>query len=253
MAESHDNRFDDFFVEDSYVALKNHLYNYRLRKNAVEKSLENENYSLIGEIGSGMSPVMTKTEKIIYSDLSLNALKTLRRINKKGSYVVANAMELPFKKGAFSHTLSSEVLEHLEDDKKAISELSRITKSGGKLIVTVPHQMFYFAKDDRFVEHYRRYDLDELTQSLKAVRLNPVEVKKVAGFLDKIAMWLAVTIFEFKKKRGSGTANQTKSTNLFFVSCFKFLNDLYMGLAWLEARIIPRKFATILLIKAQKS
>ena len=218
--------------------------------------MKNENYDLIGEIGSGMSPVMTKTEKIVYSDLSLNALRALRKINQKGLYVAADAARLPFKDGAFSHTLSSEVLEHLKDDQKAINELSRITKTGGKLIVTIPHQKFYYAKDDKFVEHYRRYNLDELTQNLNAAKLEPIEIKKVVGFLDKIAMWLAVTIFDLKIKRKKITAlqktPQNKPVNPLFAGCFKVLNAFYMGIAWLEARVIPRKFATILLIKTSK-
>jgi hypothetical protein len=34
--------FQDFFVDDKYINFKNHLYNYLLRKNAIEKVLRNE-------------------------------------------------------------------------------------------------------------------------------------------------------------------------------------------------------------------
>ncbi len=36
------NRFADFFKEGKYVTLKNHLYNYLLRKRAIEKCLQQE-------------------------------------------------------------------------------------------------------------------------------------------------------------------------------------------------------------------
>ena len=49
------NRFQDLFNENKYTTLKNHLYNYHLRKKAVEKNLQNENIKLILEIGSGIS------------------------------------------------------------------------------------------------------------------------------------------------------------------------------------------------------
>ncbi len=55
------NRFQDFFEESKYTLLKNYLYNYRLRKMAVEKCLHHENIKLILEVGSGISPVMTRT------------------------------------------------------------------------------------------------------------------------------------------------------------------------------------------------
>jgi CRISPR/Cas system Type II protein with McrA/HNH and RuvC-like nuclease domain len=43
--------FQDFFEESKYTLLKNYPYNYRLRKMAVEKSLEHENIKLILKVG----------------------------------------------------------------------------------------------------------------------------------------------------------------------------------------------------------
>jgi hypothetical protein len=70
MNHYHINRFQDFFKENKYTTLKNYLYNYHLRKLAVEKNLQNENTELILEVGSGISPVMMKSRDIIYSYLS---------------------------------------------------------------------------------------------------------------------------------------------------------------------------------------
>ncbi|MBU4344302.1 MAG: hypothetical protein KKC73_02640 [Proteobacteria bacterium] len=72
------NRFQDFFEESKYTLLKNYLYNYRLRKMAVEKSLQHENIKLILQMGSGISSVMTRTDSIVYSDLSFTALRLLK-------------------------------------------------------------------------------------------------------------------------------------------------------------------------------
>ncbi len=47
MNHSNANRFQDFFKENKYTLLKNYLYNYPLRKMAVEKSLLHENIKLI--------------------------------------------------------------------------------------------------------------------------------------------------------------------------------------------------------------
>ncbi|MBW2569848.1 MAG: class I SAM-dependent methyltransferase, partial [Deltaproteobacteria bacterium] len=99
---------------------------------AVEKSLQHENIKLILEVGSGISPVMTGTRDIIYSDLSFAAIRLLKHSCGKGYYVAADGINLPFKSEAFSHTISSEVLEHLKDDQKAIKELARVTEPSGK-------------------------------------------------------------------------------------------------------------------------
>ena len=170
------NRFQDFFEQNNYITLKNYLYNYRLRKMAVENSLKREMPELVLEVGSGISPVMTKTNRIIYTDLSLTALQILRHTHAKGWYVVADGLHLPFKTGVFTHAICSEVLEHIPDDKAVIKELSRVMRLAGRLIITFPHRRFYFTIDDRFVEHYRRYELSEMVNKLMKCGLKPISI-----------------------------------------------------------------------------
>ena len=47
----------------------------------------------------------------------------------------------------FDFIICSEVLEHLDDDRKALVELKRILKSNGSLIITVPNYNFPFLWD----------------------------------------------------------------------------------------------------------
>jgi ubiquinone/menaquinone biosynthesis C-methylase UbiE len=63
------------------------------------------------------------------------------------SFVEGSAEALPFDDGAFSHAICSEVLEHLEDDRKALSELHRVLGPGGVLVVTVPSRTYPAAWD----------------------------------------------------------------------------------------------------------
>ena len=163
MDSNDSNRFADFFKEDKYLTLKNHLYNYLLRKRAIEKCLQRESPTMILEVGSGISPVVTKFNRTVYSDLSYEAIKILKQTQKTGYYVVADGMHLPFKSNGFSHIICSEVLEHLENDRQALKEMARTLKQpSGTLIITVPHRKCYFTNDDYFVKHYRRYELSEI-------------------------------------------------------------------------------------------
>jgi ubiquinone/menaquinone biosynthesis C-methylase UbiE len=246
------NRFQDLFNENKYTTLKNHLYNYHLRKKAVEKNLQNENTKLILEVGSGISPVMMKSKDIIYSDLSLSAIRFLKHSYGKGYYVVADGMNLPFKSGVFSHAISSEVLEHLSDDRHAIKEIARVMKPSGHFIVTFPHKKYYFAVDDRFVGHFRRYEINEMTDRLKDAGFKPVAIKKVLGPLDKVTMCFAVLCFSIIQK--FQPEKEKVSRNLvilnIFSAIFKWANLYYAMFAWLDARIIPRALATVLLINS---
>jgi ubiquinone/menaquinone biosynthesis C-methylase UbiE len=255
MHQSESNSFQVFFEESNYIHLKNYLYNYLLRKRAFEKNLRDERHDLILEVGSGISPMVTRTDRIVYTDLSFSALKVLKREHGRGRYVVADAMHLPFKPGFFSHATCSEVLEHVKDDQKAINDLARIVKPSGRLIMTFPHRRKYFACDDRFVNHLRRYELSEMVERLKDAGFKPLVIRKVLGPLEKVTMCFVIFWFSVLLKRKLRKRKRTRKIGRMdaFMSFFKWFNRLYMGLVWLDAMIVPRELATVLLINSSLS
>jgi SAM-dependent methyltransferase len=252
MNHNHSNRFQDFFEKDPYTMLKNYLYNYLLRKMAVEKNLRNEKTELILEVGSGISPVMMKSRDIIYSDLSFSAIRCLKHSYGKGYYVVADGINLPFKSGVFSHTISSEVLEHLSDDRLAIREIARVMRPSGHFIATFPHRKFYFAIDDRFVGHFRRYEINEMTDRLKDAGFKPMAIKKVLGPLEKITMCFAVLCFSVIQKLNpkENIISRKSLIAKLFSLIFKWCNRYYAILAWVDAKVMPRSLSTVLLINS---
>jgi ubiquinone/menaquinone biosynthesis C-methylase UbiE len=254
LKSTRDNRFQTFFEHDIYLLLKNYLYNYLLRKITIKKHLAAMNVGSVLEIGSGVSPVVTHTGRIVYSDLSFTAMRYLKQKFQKGRYVAADAMHLPFRSGSFSHIVCSEVLEHLADDGKALKEISRILSPSGVLILTVPHREKYYWNDDRFADHYRRYELVDLVQRLTAVGLTPVLTQKVLGPLEKFTM--AMVVFFIERFYGFGSAGKKEIKNAtarqIVEWAFKYVNRLYMCLAWIDARLWPVACASVLLIKAKK-
>lgn len=255
MNHYHANRFQDFFKENKYTTLKNYLYNYYLRKRAVEKNLKGENTELILEVGSGISPVMMKSRNIVYSDLSFSAMQLLKHSYGKGYYVVADGINLPFKSGVFSHTICSEVLEHLSDDRQAIKEIARVMKPSGHFIVTFPHRNIYFAIDDRFVGHFRRYEINEMTDRLKDAGFKPLDIQKVLGPLEKVTMCFVVFCFSLIQKFKSEELKVSRYSVLMnvFSSIFKWANLYYAIIVWIDAIIMPQSLSTVLLINSNLS
>ena len=250
-----DNRFEDFFKKDKYVILKNYLYNYQLRKRAIDKCLQQELPEMILEVGSGISPVVTKYHCTVYSDLSFKAVKLLKQIQKTGHYVVADGMQLPFKQSTFSHIICSEVLEHLKNDLKALRAMTQILKHPfGSLIITVPHRKCYFTNDDLFVKHYRRYEVVEIKSRLKASGLLPVKTQKVLGPLEKATMISVIFLYTVLEKRKTGKNSDQWRLNHRFMPLlaylFKWANIFIKGFAWLDAVIMPRSFSSVILIKS---
>ena len=54
---------------------------------------------------------------------------------------VSDITALPFQDHFFDIVICSEVLEHIPDDRKALSELVRVLKKGGELVVSVPRYL----------------------------------------------------------------------------------------------------------------
>lgn len=55
-----------------------------------------------------------------------------------GGVLRGDATRLPFEDDTFDSIVTSEVLEHIQDDVSAIAEFHRVLKPGGSLAVTVP-------------------------------------------------------------------------------------------------------------------
>jgi len=251
MKTEHENRFDDFFVAAPYASLKNSLYNYRLRMRAVRDVVKLDGKSPILEAGSGISPLLADSSGAVRSDLSFNAMKIIKSGNPQCQAVVADITSIPFKSGVFGYVICSEVLEHVADDKLALSEMSRILRRGGKLVLTFPHRERYFGNDDLYVNHYRRYELDNVLRMLQDVSLKPVKVKKVLGPGEKLTMsFLVFCITSMERSGKSPRAN--KIPGPVFTGLFKLLNVLYAYLMQIDAWICPRSLASVLLVEAEK-
>jgi ubiquinone/menaquinone biosynthesis C-methylase UbiE len=254
MTSPRSNRFEEFFTDDAYVALKNHLYNYLLRKRAINGNLQKQKDELILEVGSGLSPMVTGSQRVIYCELSFDALKALRRSQTRGVFVVADAAHLPFKPDSFPQAICSEVLEHLPDDREALRQMAGVMKTGGSLILTFPHRHRYFAIDDRFVNHFRRYELNEMEKRLREVGLHPAHVNKVLGPLEKVTMMLLTSVIPIVSRLRKRSRNKGGRAGWlrFVTPVFAIVNWLFCLPVWVDARLTPRSLSSVLLIKAVK-
>jgi SAM-dependent methyltransferase len=97
----------------------------------------------------------------------------LQQANCHSVVIKGDALTLPFSDETFDFVIAAEVLEHIPDDKKAISELARVLKSDGKIAVTVPRafpEVVNWALTKRYhnVEggHVRIYTRRNLTRRL---------------------------------------------------------------------------------------
>jgi SAM-dependent methyltransferase len=67
----------------------------------------------------------------------------------------------------FDSVVCLNVLEHIEDDLFALSQMRRALAPGGRLALLVPAHQFLYGEFDRAVGHFRRYGKRELTAKLE--------------------------------------------------------------------------------------
>jgi 2-polyprenyl-3-methyl-5-hydroxy-6-metoxy-1,4-benzoquinol methylase len=60
--------------------------------------------------------------------------------------------------GAFDAAVSTDVLEHIEDDRTAFERMTALVRPGGLILVTVPAGQWLFGYHDEQLGHYRRYN-----------------------------------------------------------------------------------------------
>lgn len=128
--------------------------------------------------------------------------------------LVADAHKLPFNDNEFNIILCTEVLEHLKNPQKAINEMRRILKKGGKLILTT---RFVYPLHDSPYDYFRytKYGLKELFKNW-----NIEYLESESESLEGIAILLQRLIFQVDYKFNKFI----KIILLIFVKIFLFLN-----------------------------
>ncbi len=153
-----------------------------------------------------------------------------RKLGKNVKGAVALAESLPFKDNTFDYAFMVEVIEHMppELEAKALSEIKRVLKPGGKFIMTTPNYRSMWPLVEFFWS--RMNPIDYMEQHIN--KKNPATVKRS----------LAAAGFEVKTVR------------TFFVGA-PFLAILSQSLAEkalkLEKKLLP-KLGLLVLAKAEK-
>lgn len=75
--------------------------------------------------------------------------------------------QLPFRSESFAAVTALDVLEHCDDDGRALTEIRRVLRPGGLLVLTVPALMLLWSSHDVALHHRRRYTLSGLCSLLE--------------------------------------------------------------------------------------
>jgi SAM-dependent methyltransferase len=128
--------------------------------------------------------------------VNVGAGEDLRQFGRRTIHVDAHAPRatvraefaaaLPFGSAVFDGAICTEVLEHVPDDRALLTELARVLRPGGVLVVTVPF-MFRYHPDPA---DYRRYTPDGLAAALERAGFSVDTATGLGGRLLALLLWI---------------------------------------------------------------
>ena len=111
------------------------------------------------EVGPGLRPRLP-LDGTAFVDLSAPAVAKLRA---RGARAIAGWITaLPFRDACFELVCALDIVEHVDDEDLALSELARVAKDGAALLLSVPLHPERWTRFDRLVGHRRRYEPERL-------------------------------------------------------------------------------------------
>ena len=85
--------------------------------------------------GTSSEPFAAAGATVVPTDLSLGMLRVGKQRRPALSFVAADALQLPYADGAFDAVTISFGLRNVEDTQAALTEMRRVTRPGGRLVV----------------------------------------------------------------------------------------------------------------------
>lgn len=190
---------DDAYFELMADVAERHWW-YRARRHLLVRLLRGRmpGGGLAVDVGCGTGETLAALEvagatRVAGTDLSALALSLGAHARGQRTVVVARAEHVPFRDAAADCVVAMDVIEHLDDDVRALRELVRIARPGATVYLTVPAYQALWSDHDVRAAHRRRYTASQLTASAHAAGIAVERVSYYNSFLVLPALLLRRT------------------------------------------------------------
>ena len=158
-----------------------------------EKYIGKEVLDIGGGVGTAISFYIDKAERVVATELFENQVNIMNKRFENYQYfkaIQADIMKDDFSAyDKFDTIILINVLEHIEDDRKALANMKKLLKDSGTIIICVPAMPGLYCYMDKNVGHYRRYTKGELRVKAKRAELQVIEDKYV-NFMGILPYWI---------------------------------------------------------------
>jgi len=150
-------------------------------------------------------------------DIDKNALNMVpdQLVKEK---IIGDICRKDYKSNSFDLICAFDVIEHIKDDQKIADKLYHLLKTSGKIIITVPAFNFLYSAHDKYLKHFRRYNINRLKKLF-----NKFKIIKTGYFM--FFLFIPVCFQRLCSKRSnkvnSGIVPLPKMINAFFYFILK--------------------------------
>ena len=165
----------------------------RYSKWIYQKYIGKEVLDIGGGVGTAISFYIDKAERVVATELFENQVNIMNKRFENYQYfkaIQADIMKDDFSAyDKFDTIILINVLEHIEDDRKALANMKKLLKDSGTIIICVPAMPGLYCYMDKNVGHYRRYTKGELRVKAKRAELQVIE-DKYMNFMGILPYWI---------------------------------------------------------------
>ena len=221
--------------------------------------------SLILDCGCGRGTYAYKLSDCSYVglDIDIASIKLAHKIHPNSMFVIGDATKLPFRNCVFDCVICSEVLEHVLDDMAVLSELARVTKIQGRLIVSVPNiecrnilVNWQRSLIDEEVGHCRvGYSLSDISKILMKSGFTVKKTKYDCGPVTAIVECFVITLGKIFGYRPSSLNQLFEERESLLVKValgiYRLLFPLLVLFTYVD-RLLPRHYRSNIVLLAEK-
>jgi predicted SAM-dependent methyltransferase len=147
-----------------------------------------------------------------------------------------------------------EVLEHIEDDRAALSRVHDLLRPSGLLLLSVPAHESLFGPSDVFAGHYRRYDRAKLIALLEESRFGVQTIWSYGVPLANLTEKVRNILYKNQPIQSKETATAQSGIDRRIEAKLRLLcNDFFLcPFYWMQSLFLNSNLGTGYILKAEK-
>ncbi len=176
---------------------------HSLVKRLIEQYSTKKKHLRILDAGCGTGMLAKRLNKLGHIEAFDYSMEAIKLARKRGLRPKEGSVEkIPFRKNSFDIVTCIDVLYHskVRNDKKALSEIFRVLKNDGLLILRVQANKYLTSSHDIIIESARRYSKRDLIGKMIGAGFVPIKVSYMHMTLFPLACLKALADRTMKQK-----------------------------------------------------